>query len=296
MRESEHLEVSLRKRFFRLPPLARLSIYLPLLCVIVFCGLRELEFILTYHPVRYSPGPRWSVPAGVEEVWFTVASGERLHGWFVRAPQPPAAATILYCHGNGGNLTHVSWLAQRLAQRGFDVLIFDYRGYGRSEGKITDEWGLYADVEAAYDYLTRARSVSPERLVLYGLSLGTTAAVDVAWRRRCAALIVESGLTSASDMASVVLPWLPRWLHGLGKNRFESARKLAQVSCPVLVAHGDADSIIPVEQGRALYAAAREPKRLLIVAGGGHFLPHDGGDAYLNSIADFVYDTISTTH
>jgi fermentation-respiration switch protein FrsA (DUF1100 family) len=225
-------------------------------------------------------------------VWFASADGKRLHGWLFRSRTQPAPFTVIYCHGNSGNVTHVAWIAEYLASRGLDVLAFDYRGYGRSEGETPDEWGLYADADAAYDYLTRERGVPPERVALYGLSLGTTAVIDVASRRACASLVVESGLSSASDMAGVALPWLPGWLHWMGKNRFESARKIASVRCPVLVAHGALDEVIPVEQGRALYTAAREPKQLKIIARGDHFLPNSGGDSYLDSVADFILDPL----
>ncbi len=227
--------------FFGLPRTARFGIYLPVFCALFFFSLRQVETAVTYHPVNYAPGPEWKLPAGAEDVWFDGKNGAKLNGWLIRPQNQPTIGTVMFCHGNGGNLTNVSSLAGRLAERGLEVLIFDYRGYGRSEGELSDEWGLYADGDAAYDYLTKTRGVNPERLTIYGQSLGTTVAVDVASRRQCAALVVESGLSSASEMADVTVPWLPRWLHWLGKNRFESARKLAKVNCPVLVTHGTND-------------------------------------------------------
>jgi fermentation-respiration switch protein FrsA (DUF1100 family) len=144
-----------------------------------------------------------------------------------------------------------------------------------------------------YEYLIRERGVRPERLALYGQSLGTTAAIDLASKRPCAGLIVESGLSSASDMGTVAFPWLPRWLHGLGKNRFESARKIPNVKCAVLVTHGDGDPIIPVDQGRILFEAAKEPKKLIIVPGGGHFLMNSGGKNYLDQFVGFIREVAS---
>ncbi len=276
---------------FRIPRTVRAALSLLSILLIFFIGLRWLEYSMTYHPLPYIPGPAWTPPANGENVWFSVTDGERvqrLHGWFVRSQSQPAIATVLLCHGNGGNLTHVAWVAEELSKNNLDVLIFDYRGYGRSEGKITDEWGLYADTDAAYHYLMRERSVKPEKLVLYGESLGTTAAIDLASRRACGALIVESGLSSASDMGATTVPFLPRWLHWLGKNRFESERKIANVNCPVLVTHGTNDNVIPVEQGRKLFAAAREPKKLKIVEGGDHNLFGNGGKEYLEQIIDFI--------
>nr|MBA3439122.1 alpha/beta hydrolase [Pyrinomonadaceae bacterium] len=127
-----------------------------------------------------------------------------------------------------------------------------------------------------------------ERLVLYGQSLGTTVAADVASRRACGALILESGLSSAAEMAAVVLPWLPRKAYVVGKNRFDSARKLSLVRVPVLITHGDPDAVIPVEQGRALYKAANEPKKLLIFPGAGHNVHGNTGARYVGVVAEFI--------
>ncbi len=267
---------------------------LVLAATLIFFGGRFLESKLTFHPVRYATNDSWTLPANTEDVWFKVDENTRLHGWFfhARTDMQPAAATVLYFHGNGGNLSGVAWIAERLAKNGFDVLIFDYRGYGRSEGQTTDERTLFADADAAYDYLVRERKVRAPQLVLYGQSLGTTAAVDIASRRLCGALVLESGLTSASDMAASLLPWLPRLLHSLGRNRFASLHKLQRMKCPVLVTHGDQDHLISVEQGRALFAAAHEPKKLLIVRGADHALARFGGDAYLDSVAAFMNSAI----
>jgi fermentation-respiration switch protein FrsA (DUF1100 family) len=289
-------DATAQKKFFlfRLSRPIRIAIYLPLIAAILFFGLRQLEFLVTYHPRPYAPGPRWTPPANGEEVWFPSAKGERVHGWLLRAKQTPAFATVLYCHGNGGDLTDVGWVAEAFAHRGLDVLIFDYRGYGRSEGRLSDEWGLYTDADAAYDHLTRARGVRPDQLVLHGQSLGTTAAIDVASRRMCAALVVESGLSSASEMGAAAFPWLPRWLHVLSRNRFESARKIASVKAPVLITHGTKDEIVPVEQGRRLFDAARQPKQLMIVEGGDHNLAGTGGNRHLDSIATFIRKALAT--
>lgn len=283
-----------RNGFFGRPAVVRLAVYTPLLIVTFFFGIRWLETQITHHRERYDGGPQWKLPANAEDVWFTNADGVKLNGWFIRA-KTQAVGTVLYCHGNGGNLTNVGWLAGDLAAYGLEVLIFDYRGYGRSEGSVPSESELYADADAAYDFLTKERGVRPERLAIYGLSLGTTAAIDLASRRKCGALVVEAGLSSASDMASVAVPWLPTWLHWVGRNRFESARKIANVKCPVLVAHGTDDEVIPVEQGRKLFAAAPEPKKLMIVKGGHHWLPDSANANYLINVGSFIKEALSQT-
>jgi fermentation-respiration switch protein FrsA (DUF1100 family) len=260
---------------------------------IFFLGLRRLERAIAFHPEPYKAGAAWTTPTAAEDVWFATADGNRLHGWFFRPISKSPTATVIYFHGNGGNLTNVGWVGERLAARGFNALIFDYRGYGRSEGQLVNEQGLYADAEAAYQYVLKERDVQPRAIVLYGQSLGTAAATDLAARRECAAIILESGFSSGSDMATAALPWLPRKLHFLARNHFESARKLSEVHCPVLITHGDPDLTIPTDQGRALFAAANEPKELLIFPGAGHNIFGSVGENYLDMIAEFIEDAMS---
>ncbi len=258
------------------------------LALTAFFGLRLLEHALTYHPQPFTNNEAWRLPPNTEDVWFTNADGTRLHGWFVRTAQTPARATVLHCHGNGGNLSHLRWFAEALAERGFDTLIWDYRGYGRSGGEITDEWGLYADGTAAYEWLIRERGVQPERLIIYGQSLGSTVAVDLATRKPAAALVLESALSSASSMASATLPWLPHLLHGIGKNRFESARKLSTIKLPIFIAHGTADEVVPLAQSQINFAAAHEPKEIMVIKGGTHNLFGQHHDVLLERVTAFL--------
>ena len=278
--------------------LRRISVALLLAALLLgagaFFGLRWFESAVTFHAEGYQPGPLWMLPPNAEDVWLQTADHVRLHGWFIhsngKAGTAPAA-TVIYFHGNGGNVSNVGWVGRSLARHGYDVLLFDYRGYGRSDGSVGDETTLDADGDAAYDYV-RKRGASPEHIALYGQSLGTTTAVDLAWRRGCGALVLESGLSSASDLAASMLPWLPRWVHRLGCNRFESARKLAAVHCPVLVTHGDPDDTIPTDEGRMLFASANQPKRLMILAGAGHNVVGFGGEKYLDAVADFIQKSL----
>ncbi len=246
--------------------------------------------MVTFHPVRINENDTRR-PETATEIWLTTTDGVRLHGWFFQNDKQVPLATVIFFHGNGGNITNVGWVGERLAARGLDVLVFDYRGYGRSDGEAKDEQGIYADADAAYEFLL-TRGVRAASIVLYGQSLGTTAAVDVASRRQCGALIMESGLSSASDMASATLPWLPRKLHFLIRNRFESARKLKHVKCPVLITHGDPDNTIPTSQGLALYAAANEPRKLMIIPGVGHNVFGSGGEEYLDALSEFVRNAV----
>jgi uncharacterized protein len=276
---------ALALRYFVISILTLAIIGLP----VGFLMLRRFEAAVTFHPERAAVGGLWRVPAGAEEVWFKTADGVRLYGWLFHAKAQTPAATVIYFHGNGGNLSYCDWVGSSLSERGFDVLLFDYRGYGRSEGEPTDERGVYADADAAYDFVVRGRGVPAERVVLYGQSLGTAAAVDVASRQRCGALVLESGLSSAGDMAGAIMPWLPRFARRLTKNKFDSVGKLPRVRCPVLVAHGEHDRVVPAWQGRKLFDAAPGPKRLEIIEGAGHNdLSIVGGERYIDSLAEFI--------
>ncbi|MFL6336687.1 MAG: alpha/beta hydrolase [Pyrinomonadaceae bacterium] len=278
-------ERALAARYFVLSILVIALIGLP----VGFFMLRRFEASVIFHPERAALEGAWRAPKGAEEVWFKNAEGLKLYGWLFHTSAQPALATVIYAHGNGGNVSYCGWVGEGLAARGLDVLIFDYRGYGRSEGEAAGEQGLYADAEAAYDFINRERGVPAGQIVLYGQSLGTAAVADVAARHECGALILESGLSSAADMAAVVMPWLPRFVRGLTKNKLDTVSKLPRVRCPVLVVHGDRDSIIPVAQGRSLFEAAPEPKRLVIMKGAGHNdLSIVGGEKYIDTLAEFV--------
>ena len=268
------------------------------LALIVGCGafvfaLRWLESLMTFRPERMTEHERKSAPPGAEIVWFNSADGTRLNGWFFKSQTVPTNTTLIFFHGNGGNITSVGWMGQRFAKHGFNVLLFDYRGYGASEGVAASEADLYADGDAAVTFITN-KGIHTEEIVLYGHSLGTTVAADVASRGKFGAVVLESGFSSAGSLATSAVPWLPRWLHFLGKNRFESARKLANVRSPILIAHGDPDPTIPTSEARLLFAAANEPKKLLIVPGAGHMVFGNAGEPYLSQVERFMRDAMTT--
>jgi fermentation-respiration switch protein FrsA (DUF1100 family) len=277
------------RRFTR-ERLVGLTVALLLGCAAFVYGLRWLESAMTFRPSRMAAAQE--IASGAENVWFNSADGTRLNGWFFESHTKPELATMIFFHGNGGNVSNVSWLAQRFAKDGFNVLIFDYRGYGASDGIAAKESELYADGDAAADFVMKKKGVRSEQIVLYGHSLGTAIAADVASRRAFGAVVLESGFSSASSVATRALPWLPRFLHFLGKNRFESARKLNNVKCPILIAHGDPDLTIPTSEAQLLYAAANEPRKLLIIPGAGHVVFGSAGEQYLDQVEQFMRESI----
>jgi len=210
---------------------------------------------LIFLPERGVPAP----PSGVEERWLTTRDGVRIHAWYVAAGRP--RAMLLWSHGNAGNIASRVDIASALAARGLDVLAYDYRGYGRSDGSPS-EAGVSLDAEAAYDHACG----SGLPVIAFGESLGGAVSIALAGVRPCAGVAVVSTWTTLRDVAR--RHYGP--LAAIVGNRFDSLARIAAVSVPLLVVHGDADDIVPFELGERLFAAAREPKRFLRVAGAGH--------------------------
>jgi fermentation-respiration switch protein FrsA (DUF1100 family) len=211
----------------------------------------------------------------------------RLDAWFL--PAPSGRGTVLFFHGNAGNISHRLDTLALFNRLGLDTLIFDYRGYGRSEGKPS-EAGTYLDAEAAWRYLTVQREIAPRQIVLFGRSLGGAVASHLAARHTPGALILESSFTSIPDVAAELYPYLPaRWLATI---RYNVKADLATVSCPVLVVHSRDDEIIPYTHGRRLYEAAPEPKRFLEIRGGHNEGFVVSGQTYSQGLGEFLQEVL----
>lgn len=228
-------------------------IRIPLFCYVgIVLALMLLERSLVFLPTRY-PGGDWQAkPAAAEDVFFQAADGTRLHGWLAVHDEP--TAVVLYAHGNAGNITHRSDTLQRLHHDlGCTVLMFDYRGYGKSEGRPSEQ-GVLLDGQAASDLLARRAGVARSDLLLMGRSLGTAVAVDLAARDGARGLVLYSGFPSLPEVAARHYPWVPvRWLM---RTRMNSLAKIQNYHGPLLQAHAAADEIITEELGRQLFEAA----------------------------------------
>ncbi len=197
-----------------------------------------------------------------EDVYLATEDGERLHGWFI--PSPGSRRVLLFFHGNAGNISHRGESIAIFHRLGLHVFIFDYRGYGRSDGTPSEE-GLYADASAAWRYLTETRGVPAQDIVAFGRSLGAAVAADLASREMPGALILESSFTSARDLADAVLPLVSRLL--VLRYDFDTRARVARVSCPVLVLHSPEDEMIPFRLGEEVYRAANPPKAFVRMRG-----------------------------
>lgn len=259
--------------------------------------LHVLERRFIYFPAALPEdlAPPELVHAVAEDVRLRTDDGVSLHGWYAKATRPaaPQPPVLLHFHGNAGNILDRVELLDRLAAVGLDILIIDYRGYGKSGGAPSEE-GLYRDADAAYGALVRDRGVPAGRVVLHGQSLGAAVAIDLATRRTVAGLIVEAGFTSAPDLGRRFYGFLPGFVFDRLRNRYDALTKIAQVQAPTLVVHGTADEIVPLDMGRRLFEAAPGPKELYLVEGAGHNDAHwVGGDAYYRKIAEFALQAVA---
>ena len=253
--------------------------------------LVSCERRIIYHPYKYPEG-NWSPSSSLvskEDVHFISGDGVRLHGWYISSTS--SNATLLWFHGNAGNITHRLVNIEALKPLDLDIFIFDYRGYGKSEGEPNEE-GIYLDSQAAYDWLVKVKRIIPEKIILFGRSLGGICAVEVASKNPVAGIILESTFPSAGKMARKLFPVLP--LGWAMKSKFDAIGKVPNLKIPKLFLHGTRDKIVPYNLGRELFSAAAEPKTFYDIEGAGHndtFLV--GGASYFKSIDQFVKDIIS---
>lgn len=218
-----------------------------------------------------------------EDVHLTTDDGVRLHGWYV--PAEGARRTLLFFHGNAGNISHRLDSLIDFHALGVNVLMLDYRGYGRSEGAPTER-GTYEDALTAWRHLVEERGTPPGQIVLHGRSLGGAVAAWLASRRPAGGLILESSFRSLPELAAELYPWLPA--RRLARLDYDTEARLAEVAVPVLIIHARADEIVPFEHGRALYAAAPEPSTFLALEGDHNSGYRLSSDAYLAGLEAFL--------
>jgi fermentation-respiration switch protein FrsA (DUF1100 family) len=259
---------------------------LRILVLLLLAGgvLLLLEKHLIYFPMRAHEVTPADLGLAHEEVELRAEDGVRLHGWFL--PMKGSRLTVLVCHGNAGNVSHRLDRALLMQSRlGVDTLLFDYRGFGASEGR-PDEEGTYRDARAAYRWLV-ARGIGPERVLLFGESLGSAVALQLALEVDARALVLESAFASVPEMARAVYPFLPLW--PFVRTRYDNLAKVGRLRMPLLVLHGERDEVVPFAQGRRVFDAAPEPKRFFAIPGAGHNDTYAaGGELYWGVLRDFL--------
>ena len=258
-----------------------IALGLAVLALVIWTQIERRYLFFPTKEITYTPG---QMGLDYEEVFFLTEDGMQLHGWYVpgRTDQ-----TWLWFHGNGGNISdRVHEVALFHRGLGVNQFIFDYRGYGRSQGRPTEE-GTYRDARAALEYLRARPDVAADRIVYFGRSLGSAIAVELATSQPPLAMVLVSPFASVSDMAQLTMPFFPvRWLVG---NRYDSLARIGGIDRPLLILHGDQDETVPVSQGRKLFEAANSPKQFRMLAGAGHNDTYTkGGTAYWDALRAFT--------
>jgi len=256
------------------------SIYLVMM--LMFYLLQDRMVFLANMPGRALTASPGDIGLEYEDVSLPTRDHEVLHGWYVPAANP--SGVILFFHGNAGNISHRLDSLAIFHELDLDVLIIDYRGYGQSSGSASEQ-GTYTDAQAAWDYLVDRRGVAPEKIVIFGRSLGGAVASWLAARTTPGAVILESCFSSALDMAGRLYPFLPVRL--ITRLKYPVKDYVQQLSSPLLVVHSQQDEIIPFDMGQSIFAAAPEPKEMLVLSG-----DHNGGfllnrDRYLAALGKF---------
>jgi hypothetical protein len=225
-------------------------------------GMFALQPRFVYFPSRTLELTPADLGIAYQDIIVKKPQGGQIHGWFI--PHEEARYTVLMFHGNGGNISHRMDLLELFRELKLSVFLVDYSGYGKSDG-VPSEQGTYDDAQAAWDWLTGVKGVEGNQVILYGESLGGAVAAWLAGRVKPAALVLQSTFTSLVDVGRHLYPYLPvRWLLHI---RYPTIDRIGDIYCPVLVAHGPGDEIIPYAQGKALYAAANAPKDFLELTG-----------------------------
>ncbi len=227
--------------------------------------VRALLHSLLFFPSRAIEQTPAQAELSYHELALDTEDGERLHGWRLDARGAPIGHVLL-CHGNGGNVGDRVPFAALLAAAGFDVVLFDYRGYGRSSGRPSEQ-GTYLDARAALAWLLAQPGVEASRMLLLGESLGGAVAVDLALAHPPAGLVLLSTFTSVRAMARLHYPFIPA---ALVPDAYPTLRRIGDLRAPLLVLHGEGDEVVPLSQGRELFVAAPEPKRIRTFPGVGH--------------------------
>lgn len=258
---------------------------------LAYLGLCAYYYLFQTHIIYYPSKTVEATPKDIglayHDLMLTTSDRVAINAWYV--PAPNARATILFNHGNAGNIGNRLETVRILHGLGANVLIYDYRGFGKSEGSPGEE-GTYRDAEAAWEYLVGKEAMAPDRIILWGRSLGSAVAVELAMRKKAGALVVESGFTSVATVAKKVIPYLPVDL--LVRHRYASIEKVSSITAPALFIHSPYDEVIPFAQGRELFErSASVPKTFLAIKGN-----HNAGFLVSGRIYTDAIDSFITQH
>lgn len=239
----------------------KMIFFLIVIIVLFLIFVRYLENTSIFYPERLLTETPENLGLPFEDVTIDTQDHVKLHGWLIKAPL--AKSTLIFFHGNAGNIGGRLGKIDLFHKIGITVLIIDYRGYGNSEGYPTEK-GIYNDATAAYDYLLQRDDMRGQNIISYGASLGGAVAIDLAVKRPVSCVIVDSTFSSATDMAKRIYPFIPSFLM---KTKMDSISKIKNISAPILFIHSVEDQTVPFALGRKLYDAALKPKEFIEIIG-----------------------------
>ena len=284
--------INRRKKFIVLLLISGSTLFMIYLSACTYVWTQQDKYI--YMPQRLITSTPADYRLPFEDTYIFIKdqskTSERLHAWFIPSPEESNESVLLYLHGSalniGANIDH----AQRFRNMGFSVLLLSYRGYGISDGDSPSEKNIYADAEAAWDYLTTVRFVDPHSIFIYGHSLGGAVAIQLATTHpNAGGLIVEGTFTSIADMAQLYPQYRFLPLNLIINQRFDSAKKVRKLQVPILYIHGTNDNRVPHKMSHKLYDQTSSAKRIKLIKGGGHNNSAAvGGEEYIKSVKDFI--------
>ena len=242
-----------------------------------------LQGKMIYVPSRELYRTPKSIDLDYDEIRLITGDRINLSAWYI--PADNSRGTLLFCHGNAGNISHRLDSIRIFHELGLDVLIFDYRGYGQSDGKPSED-GTYLDAQSSWDYLVKTRSFPPHKIILFGRSLGSAVATEIALRNNAGALIVESGFTSIPDLGTRYFPFFP--VRFISRFQYSTIDKVTKIGIPKLFIHSRDDDIIPFQHGITLYEKAEHPKDFLEIRGNHNEGFLMTGNDYIKGLDDFI--------
>jgi len=264
-----------------IPVVLKIALIASITIGVLLLFLRYIETRTLFYPTKEIQAFPDRANLGYKDVYFKTSDNVKIDGWFI--PCKDSTFTILFCHGNAGNISHRIEKMKFFNELGCSVFIIDYRGYGKSEGKPS-ETGFYKDAEAAYKYLL-SQGISTEQIIGYGESIGGAVIVDLASREKMKAIILDSTLTSVRDMIKSTYSFVPYWVFS---SRFDSESKIKLIKVSKLIIHSINDEIVPFQLGTKLYETAPEPKEFLQIYGGHNSNFYESKDLLRKKIGDYI--------
>ena len=258
----------------------------------VWLGLMALLYFYQasyiFHPSQHLFATPKDMNLQYEDLHLTTADEETINAWWI--PHPNPRFTLLFLHGNAGNISHRLNTLKLFYDLGLSVLIIDYRGYGNSTGKISEQ-GTYIDAETAWNYLTNEKNLNSEEIIIFGRSLGGAVASWLAAKYDSAGVILESTFSSIADMGKHYYPYIPvNWINHI---KYDTYSRITEIDSPILFIHSPVDDIVPYELGKSIFEKANDPKSFLQVQGNHNYGFQESGEIYFSGLDSFLNKLIT---